>query len=183
MPYFVSGTVIDSDSFRYSTPIARINPADHRLHDPKACPITMAARNGAASPRQVDYLRLHGLPVPALSKDVKAGEQSAICKAGKTTLPPLLFTTGLTHRFTCYLKADKPAEVVVEVGGRFDGKAVVEQKKVQVGSAWTAVSLDFLPPQALVGGLRTTVTVPKEAVVLVDAALSAGAGRQVTHPA
>ncbi len=169
LPYFISGAVLDADGGRYSTPLLRIDPAKVGLQDAAAVPdYDGSSEWGSFGESQVNYLRLHGLPVPALSKEAKDGKQSAIVKGGKLTLPQMLCTLGIAHRLTCNLKADKPVEVVVQVAGRFDGKPVVEEKTFKVGSEWTAVSVEFVPLVALTAGVQATITAPKEAVVLVD---------------
>jgi hypothetical protein len=100
--------------------------------------------------------------------DAKEGKQAAALKAGKTTLPPLYFTAGVQHIFSCYMKADKPVQVTVEVGGNFDGKIQAEHKEFQIGTEWTMVRLNFTPPKALSAGLAATITVPEGATVLLD---------------
>jgi dienelactone hydrolase len=169
LPYFVSGTVIDSDGFRYSTPLVRIDPATLGLGDPKALPgCDGAAEWGGFEEQQVDgYLRLHGLPVPPLSKDAREGKQSAIIKMG-TSLPPLLFTPGAVHRFTCQVKADKPVEVKLQLAGRFDGKPLLHEVKATAGPRWTEIATEFLPPAALSATLSPVCVLPAGVTLLVD---------------
>lgn len=171
IPCFISGTVIDKEDFRYSTPLLRVAPADFISGERKAMlDYDGCAMWGGFEETQVRYLEAHSWACPPVSNDAKEGKQSAQLKAGgKTVLPPVFFTAGIPHRFTCFLKADKPVPVTVEVGGAFDGKPLAGRKEFPAGTDWTEVSLDFTPPLVLSTDLRAAVTVPEGATVLVDA--------------
>ena len=67
----------------------------------------------------------------------------------------------MPHRFVCFLKADKPIEVDVQLAG--------EQRSVQIDTEWTEVGMDLIPPNDLMGGIPASITIPAEATVLLDA--------------
>jgi len=174
-PYFISGTVIDKDEFRYSTPLLRVAPTDFIPGERKAIiAYDGCAMWGGFEENQVRYVQAHGWACPAISQDAKEGRQSAQLQgggktAGKTILPPIFFTAGVPHRFVCHLKGAKPVQVTVEIGGNFDGKPVAERKEFSIGTAWTEISLDFTPPPVLSTDLRATITLLDGATVLADA--------------
>lgn len=165
LPGFVIGNVIDQDGFHACTPMLALPATDPSAQVP--------AFNGCEpwgdfEDKGIEFLRLHGLPVPALSKTAKSGSQSAQLKAGKTAMNPVHFIAGQAHTLSAYLKAEQATKVVVQLEGSFDGKRAGVEKEFAVGSDWTQVSLDFTPPEAKSGSLGLVVTVPKGAVVLVD---------------
>jgi hypothetical protein len=164
LPCFVSGTVVDTDGFRSSTPLLRVDAGRvAELPDYDGC-----GEWGGFEPEQLVYLRRHGFPVPPLTMDAKDGKQAAKLAAGKTPLAPIFFTAGVPHRFSCAVKADRPAEINVRLEGSFDGKPLAHEKTFQVGTAWSEVGVDVTPPPALVGGLRPTLSVPAGATLVVD---------------
>lgn len=169
-PYFISGSVIDSDKFITSTPLLKVDPAALGVSEPQAkMDYDGCAEWGGFEPRQVFYEKAHAFMNPTVSKDAKEGKQSAELKPGKNRLYPIYFTVGVPHRFSCFLKADKPVEVTVKLAGSSDDKAAENEAKVQVGTDWTPVHLDFTPPQAKVASLSADVIVPEGAKVLADA--------------
>lgn len=169
LPYYVAATVIDADGFRYSTPTRRVDPADFGGKVNEAPDYDGCAEWGGFEAGQLDFLRLHGHAVPPLAQDAKEGKAAARLPAGATTLPPILFTTGVKHRFACFAKAEKPAQVTVELAGSFDGKRHAEKKQFSVGKGWTQLALDFLPPAAHSADLRATVVVPAGGSLTLDA--------------
>jgi dienelactone hydrolase len=165
LPCFVSGTVVDADGFRSSTPLLAVAAGKgEALPAYDGC-----AEWGGFEPAQITYLRRHGFPVPPLRPDAKEGKQAAALPAGPTVLAPIFFTAGVPHRFTCAVKADRPAEITVQLGGDFDGKPQRQEQRFRVGTDWTELSLPFTPPPALVCGLRPTLTLPADTTILLDA--------------
>jgi hypothetical protein len=169
MPYYVSGTVIDEQGFRYSTPLVRVDPKELGMPETNTLPdYDGCSPWGGFEKDQVFYLVAQAFMNPTVSNDAKEGQQSAVFKAGANRMHPLLFTAGVPHRFTCWMKADKQADVAVQLNGNFDGQQKNEDKTFNVGAAWTQVSMDYTPPKALSAGLSAIVTVPKDVTVLVD---------------
>ena len=99
--------------------------------------------------------------IPRVSRDAKQGKQSAILNGGTTALAPILSTATVPHRFTCFLKADKPVEVTVQLAD--------ERKGQQIQTQWTEVGMSLTPPNTLMGGVSASITIPPGAEVLVDA--------------
>ncbi len=99
--------------------------------------------------------------IPKLSDDAYEGKHAAILNPEKTILPPILSTTGVPHRFSCFLKSAQPVAVTIELGDR--------TREVQVGTQWQETSLDFTPADSVMGSFPASVTIPKDAIVLVDA--------------
>jgi len=171
LPYFISGTIVDTNDFRYSTPLLRAPPGEFGAAGHKA----MLDYNGCGmwgdfEEKQVRYLEAHSWACPPISRDAKQGNQSAQLKpGGKTVLPPIFFTAGAPQRFSCFLKGANATSVVIELGGNFDGTPVVERKEFPVGTKWGEVSLQFTPPHVLSTDLRATISVPDNVPVLVDA--------------
>jgi len=165
LPCYVIGNVVDQAGFRSSTPMRRIEPsslADHLiLPSYDGC-----ADWGGFEENQVAFLSRHyrsGSQVrwlPEVSLDAKEGKQSAVLPAGRTPLPPILFTPGIPHRFTCFLKSNKPVEVVVQLEE--------SEKRVKVGTSWTQVRMDYTPSQSLLAAVHATLSVSPGATVLLD---------------
>lgn len=172
VPAYLSGTVIDEDDFRYSTALIY---KDTALELSKGMVPMVPDYNGAGEwgdfePHGEQYAKLHGYGYPTISTDVHTGKGAGVLQAGKTTLPPILFTAGISlpDDFMAHMKADKPVQVTVTLSGNFDGKNKVEQKEFAVGTRWTPVSISFTPPKALAASLSATITVPEGATVLID---------------
>jgi dienelactone hydrolase len=166
LPYYFSGTVIDEENFRYSTPLV-FEPASRTGRD------IFSGYNGASEwggfeEAHEQYAKLHGYGYPPVGTDARSGKGAGVLKAGKLTLPPLLFTAGLPHSFVAYMKADKPAKITVTLSGNFDGKVQTEQKEFDVETKWVPVQLNFNPPKALAASLAATITVPEGVTVLID---------------
>jgi hypothetical protein len=171
VPYYISGNVLDAEGFRSSTPVLRVDPAGLGLRQPGVVPdYDGCSEWGSFEEDQIPYLKRHGLPVPALSPDAREGKQSALLQAGTTILPPVLGMTGWKHHFACWVKADRPLELAVRLGGPFDGRPVQEEKSFRVGTGWTEIGLDFSPPSALAARCQVTVTVPAGSSVRIDGA-------------
>jgi len=166
-PYFVSGTMIDRQQYRYSTPLARVAPAE-LVKNPRAALIyDGCAEWGDFEERHLEMQRGFSLRIPPLSKDAYQGEQAAII-TGKVSLFAINFTEGIPHRLTCYLKAKTPARVTLTLKGTFDGKPQTAETTVDAGTRWTRATLDFLPPLTAMAGLTLIVTAPDGAEVLLD---------------
>jgi len=169
MPFYVSGTAVDEQGFRYSTPLVRVDPEALGAADPAAkLDCDGCAMWGGFEKEQLVYLRRTGWPCPAASADARAGKQAAQLKPGANRLAGVYFTAGVPHRLTCWLKAKAPVEVKLTLAGSFDGKPKVEERTVKVGTEWTEASVEFTPPQAQRASLGLTVNVPQGAEVLLD---------------
>jgi dienelactone hydrolase len=152
LPYYISGAVIDTNKFRYSTPLLKVNPVAYGI-DRTAGKVLVPDYNGCAEwgsfeKQQVQYLKDHRLPVPALSRVAKEGKRSAVLRAGKATLPYILFTAGVPHRFSCYMRANKPTKIALKLYGKFEGAEQGVQKQFVIKKRWTKVTLEFTPPGA-----------------------------------
>ncbi len=170
IPYYIGGAITDTQGFRYSTPLVKIDPAKLAIEkNPVPPDYNGCSEWGGFEPDHVMFLKAHAFMNPTTSTDAKEGKQSCVLKA-KTEARYLLFTAGLPHRFTCYLKADKEIEVKVVLTGAFDGKAQTEEKAFKVSKDWAPVTMDYLPPKCIVGTLSALFTVPEGATALLDCA-------------
>jgi len=172
LPCTVVGAVIDADGFRSSTPLLRVVPAKLGVKASVAVPdYNGCGQWGGFEEDHIKYLMTHSYPTPTVSLIAKEGKQSAIFKAGKSPLPPIYGTAGEPHRFTCWMKAERPVEIELSLEGRAPGKTkpTTAQMKIRVGIEWTEAGIDFLPPRDMVGSVRGTVTVPADAEILMDA--------------
>ncbi len=172
MPYYVFGSVGDADGFIYSTPMVRVAPGEYGVEAANA-PLEYdgCAEWGGFEDFQIaGYVRRHGISLPELTKDAAhSGEWAAILPTGEMTLPPILFTPGVPHRFECYLKADKRTQVTIRLEGSFDAVPASAETRVEVGTDWTCASLRFRPPDAQIGALNAKVSLEDEsATVLLD---------------
>ena len=66
------------------------------------------------------------------------------------------------------MKADKAADVVVQLSGEFDGKSKIEEKTHKIGKDWTPIKMDYLPPKALSAKLGVVFKAPEGVTVLLD---------------
>ena len=163
-PYYMFGTVIDSDGFRYSTPIRRF---DHAKGDEKPDYDGCSAWGGFEEPH-IQFLKLHGYGAPPVGADAKEGKHAAALKPGTTLLRPFFFTSGLPHRLSLFAKAKADVKITMAFDGFFDGKRHADKKTFMVGPQWTELTFDFTPPKALAGVLNLDVTTPPGSAVLVD---------------
>ena len=97
---------------------------------------------------------------PGSRRKPERAKPVAILDRGTTVLPPILSTAGFPHRFTCFLKADKPCRVAVQLAA--------QHKEFAVGRHWMEVAMDFTPPNELMGVFPAAVTVPSDATVLIS---------------
>src|SRR5262249_53451205 len=114
---------------------------------------------------QIAYLARHDRSgqrrwIPRISSDAHDGRQSAILPEGKTVLAPILSTAKIAHRFSCWMKADKPVDVTVQLAE--------DSKSSRIGHGWTRVDMTLTPANTLMGGIRASITVPPAVTVLVD---------------
>lgn len=167
LPCFVSGAVTDKNGRRSSTPLLRVDSA--ALGVKAASPVPDydgCADWGGFEEEQIAYLTRHDRSgqsrwIPRLSRDAKEGEQSAILNPRTTSLAPILSTGTVPHRFTCFLKADKPVEVTVHLAGM--------QKTIRIETDWTEVGMNLTPPNDLMGAFSVSITIAPDVTVLIDA--------------
>lgn len=165
VPSFITATVTDQDGFRTATPLVRLaETATAAKPDYDG-----ASLWGGFEPPHTKFLELHGLKMPTIIKAAKQGAQAAALKPGDTRLGPILFTSGLPHRLSLFLKSDTAAEVTLALEGRFDGRPMREQSLIKAAPAWTQATLDFTPPNALTGDLNLVITLPPGAEISLDA--------------
>lgn len=150
LPFYISGAIVDKDKFRYSTPLVKVDPAAWGI-DVSKSKLMVPDYNGCAmwgsfEKTQVNYLKQHRLPVPPLSRVAKDGKRSAILRAGKLTLPYILFTPGVPHRFSCYLRSNKTTKIALKIYGKFEGGEQGVQQSFAIKRKWTKVTLEFTPP-------------------------------------
>ena len=167
LPCYVSGSVVNKNGIRVSTPLVRVDSA--ALGARASVPVPDydgCAEWGGFEVDSIAYLTRHDRSgqmrwIPRVSRDAKQGKQSAILNGGTTALAPILSTATVPHRFTCFLKADKPVEVTVQLAD--------ERKGQQIQTQWTEVGMSLTPPNTLMGGVSASITIPPGAEVLVDA--------------
>src|SRR5262249_57119367 len=95
---------------------------------------------------QIAYLARHDRSgqrrwIPRISSDAHDGRQSAILPEGKTVLAPILSTAKIAHRFSCWMKADKPVDVTVQLAE--------DSKSFRIGTGWTRVDMTLTPANTL----------------------------------
>jgi hypothetical protein len=169
VPYYIGGTILDQQQYRYSTPLVRVNPTEFGLDGVNGKPdYDGCAEWGDFEPNQARWQQGIARINLTTDGDAHTGTQAVRLKSGATSLYPIYFTAGMAHRFTCYLKAPVPVAVVIKLNGKFDGKPMTVEKSVTVGPAWTETTLDITLPDVLYGNLIPQVIVPKDAEVLLD---------------
>lgn len=167
-PYYLVGTVIDDQGYRYSTPLLRVSPAEQGFKTLTAKLDYNGAMWGDFEDANLVIARAFAMRMPPLTADAHDGKQAAKLSAGQTGLLPIYFTAGVPHRLTCYLKSAAPVTVTMKLSGRFDGATPSQETQIQVGTQWTPATLDFTPPTAKSASLSVEFTVPKDAEVLLD---------------
>jgi len=169
-PVYVSGTVIDDEKFRYSTPLLLVKPSLAASKEPILYTAYDGAREwGGFEENDAKYPTLHGYGYPTpVPGGANGSKMAGKLNVGPNALPPILFTAGIPHEFLAYVKSDKATQVTISVGGTFDGKPVSEKKEFAVGTEWTVVRIRFTPPVALYAGLAATITVPEGVNVVID---------------
>jgi len=167
LPCYVSGSVINKDGLRSSTPLLRVESRTLGVINSAMLPDYDGCHEwGGFEESQMTYLRQHDRSgqrrwQPHLSNDAVEGKHSAMVEGGTTVLPPILSTSNVPHRLTCWLKADKPVQIIIRLGA--------EQKTFQIGSNWTDVRMEYTPPLDVMGLIPASLTAPMGAALLVDA--------------
>lgn len=164
---YVSGSVQDKSGIRASTPLVEVEASKLGIRASVPVPDYDGCTEwGGFEEPHIAYLTRHDRSgqtrwIPKVSPDAKEGKQSAILPPHSTTLAPILYTATLPHRFSCFLKSDRPIEIGLQLAG--------EKKEFAVGTGWTEFNLDFTLPNDLMGYVTPVISVPPEAVVLLDA--------------
>ncbi len=166
VPCYVSGTAIDARGIRSSTPIVRVEGASPGHSGPPSLPdYDGCSEWGGFEESQMAFLARHNRSgqarwIPRLSREAKDGKYAAILKPHETVLPPILSTAGVPHRFSCFLKADLPCVVDVDLAG--------EHKEFAVDREWMEAAMDLTPPNSLMGTFSAIISAPSDIRVLVD---------------
>jgi len=162
-PAFAFGSVIDGDGFRSSTPPLLLEG------DPKA-PRETLPYNGVAmwqpwsDKKKMEYLQLHGLPIPKIDAD-----GAARFTAGKHALGPVYFSAGVRHRFTFQYEGGGGKPPHVALVGNSDGKMTAEGITLKPGETkgWETGKLEFTPPPAAAANLRVIITVHEKGTLRI----------------
>ena len=166
LPCFVSGTVVDKHGIRSSTPLLQADSVLLGIHPSILCPDYDGCREwGGFEESQIEFLTRHNQCgqvrwLPKLSTDAKDGKHSAILELDRTVLPPILSTANVPHRFSCFLKADVPAAVTIQLAG--------ETRDYSIGTEWTEATLDLTPANSVMGGIGASITNPSKSRILID---------------
>jgi dienelactone hydrolase len=166
LPCYVSGSVIDRNGLRFSTPLLRVDAAALGVKASSVPDYDGCVEWGGFEDSHLAFLVRHDRSgqtrwIPRRSTDAREGKYSAILKPGRTVLPPILSTATVPHRFSCFLKAEKPVDVTVQLAEK--------QKQFRVGTTWTETSLDFTPPKNVMGDIPASIVIPPGVTVLLDA--------------
>ena len=166
---YVSGTVLDNESFRSSTPLVRIDPAALGVSSTTNIPdYNTCLEWGSFEASHIDFLDRHAFPHPPVAAGGHKSAQAIALAAAENALYPVRLNAGIPHRLSCYLKADKPVAVTYKLVG-LSGKHPAEAARtVNVGTDWTAVHGDVAATGNLFGSLKLVFDVPKGAKVLLD---------------
>jgi len=171
IPYYISGTVVDSDGYISSTPIVLVEPGKLGVTALTDKPnFDGATVWGDFEADGIAYLKGNGLarPFPTVVTEAQAGKQAVTLNKGRNSLSGLYFAAGLPHRLTVYMKADKETKIEATLGGTFDGKPLSEKKEFTVGTQWAPQTIDIVAPNPLAGTLSLVLTVPEGVTVSVD---------------
>src|SRR5262249_55739220 len=144
---FVSGSVIDANGVRSSTPLLLVDSSALGVKATLPVPdYDGCAEWGGFEESQMLFLERHNRSgqarwIPPLSADAKQGKHAAIINRERTVLPPILSTATVPHRLRCCFKAAQPVEVSLQLAG--------EKKQFRVGTEWTEAVIDYTPPIAV----------------------------------
>jgi dienelactone hydrolase len=168
MPYYIVGSITDTNGYRSATSMVRVDPAAYGLLDRNTVPaIDGCSEWGDFEEPQVQYIHLHGYAKPPVSPEAHTGKQAAVI-SGTFTLPPARFIAGTPQQLTGFLKADKPVDVTVKFDQSADAARYAVEKSFAIGTGWTQISLDLTPVAGVDVSSSLTVTAPKDARVLLD---------------
>ncbi len=166
LPCYISGAVISPRGGRSSTSLQRIEADRLGIHATVPGPDYDGCREwGGLEDNHMAFLAQHNACgqirwLPQLSTDAQSGQHAAILNTDRTVLPPILSTAGWPHRFSCFLKADRPTKVTVQLGQ--------EAKEFPVGTDWTEATMDVTPANSVMGGFASSIMIPSGTKVLVD---------------
>lgn len=167
LPCFISGTVISSSGIRSSTPLLKVVADEHGVTAPTPCPdYDGCSEWGDFEESQIAFLRIHTQSGqtrwnPEVSSDAKQGKNSAIAPPRRTLLPLVLSTSGIPHRFSCFVKACEPTKVTFQLAG--------QTRDFTVGTDWTECSMQITPVHSVMGTFDTVIDVSGSTSVLLDA--------------
>jgi dienelactone hydrolase len=168
LPCFVGGAIVAANGIRSSTPLVRIDPRELGLDDILSpCPFYDGCCEwGGFEEEQIAFLKQHNNCgqvrwLPKLSPDAKEGKYSAILNADRTILPQILSTANVPHQLSCFMKADHPTTVTVQLNG--------ESREFSIGTEWTNVTMNLTPVNSVMGSIGASIVTPAETRVLVDA--------------
>jgi len=187
IPCYIIGTVIDGDAYKTSTPLLRVDPifyksiqvtaismidgcgewGDFEESQTKLPPDYEKWGETEKAQNRNGYIPLHGYGCPPESADAHTGKQAAVIQ-GSVNMPPARFVAGVPQQISCWMKAEKPADVTVTFHETADGQQYDAAKTVAIGAEWTQVTLDILPIAGYDTAQTLTVTAPKDVKVLLD---------------
>lgn len=168
----VAASVIDTDGNVTSSPMRFFKAPQLTPSKPEVHPLGTYQFNGAPwgefEPSDIDFLKGLAFANPTVSLDAHSGQQSIALVAGRNVFRPLYFTVGLQHRLWAYLRADKRTKITVELNGSFDGVPQSTMKDFDIGTEWTLVSLDYIPPVSKFGSINVCFNAPDGVKVNLD---------------
>lgn len=164
----VSGTVLDNESFRSSTPLVRVDAAplgmNARVPDYNTC-----LEWGSFGPAEVDFLDRHAFRHPSVVSGGRNGTQALEFSGSDQPFDaPIRLNAGVPHRLSFSLKGDKPATVAWKLVGLPANHPAGEKRSVAVGKDWTEVHADLAATGNLFSSLKLQFDVSKGARVLLD---------------
>ena len=165
LPIFISGSVVAENGYRHSTPMLRVDPGQHGLLGPQPN-VDSFAEWGGFETEMPAYM--YAFPKIATSPDARSGKRALILKPKRQLMPPVLFIAGLHYRLEGYFKAATPAQVTVQLKGRFDAERRAKDLVVDVGRDWTPFHLDYPTDAAMMTDLSLTLLTPEDNTVLLD---------------
>lgn len=176
LPLFCSGTVLDSSSFRSSTPLRRVAPLPiaPAVATDKAFTYDGCAAWGSYEPGQWDFLKRHHVWLPVVRgtkvQPAREGAFAARLPQGETRLPMLHFTEGVRHRLQLSLRTTgkAPVEVQIETARRFNGTLRPMRAALLATGKWTDYVLEWTPYESLLSRWNVRLRVPPGQRVLLD---------------
>lgn len=165
LPYWISGTVVETNGYRHSTPLLLVKSADHGLAGVSP-DIDSFAEWGGFETNMPAYM--YAYPPTTTSPEARSGKRALVLKPKRHAMPPVLFIAGLRYRLEGYLKAVAPAQVTVQLNGRFDAVKRPAEQTVDVGVDWTPFRIDYPTDAAMMTDLSLTLLTPEGNTVLMD---------------